>query len=202
VLAEAGSLGIPALLTVLVLVTAMGAALLRRHRWPVAALAVFWFLAWLLPTNSVLARLDVVNDRQLYGALAGPALLLATWAGRLLAGIGARGVFREGGQGRGVAAGLLGLAAVAALALGVATHQRNRVYATELSFWSDVVVRSPGNSRAHNNLGMALAADCRLAEARAEWVTAFRLDPGNIRAAVNVRLLDQGQLPEGLGPCP
>ncbi|HEU5089593.1 MAG TPA: hypothetical protein VFT99_19195, partial [Roseiflexaceae bacterium] len=41
-------------------------ALLRVRRAPVGAFAVLWFLLWLAPTNSLLPRLDVANDRQLY----------------------------------------------------------------------------------------------------------------------------------------
>ena len=68
-------------ITLLVLVTAGGLALTYVRRLPLQAFATLWFLLWLAPTNSLLARLDLVNDRQLYVALAGPALLLAAAIG-------------------------------------------------------------------------------------------------------------------------
>ena len=55
-------LGLQALALIAILV--MGLRNLRARRW--IAFAVLWFFIHLLPTNSVLARLDVANDRQLY----------------------------------------------------------------------------------------------------------------------------------------
>jgi len=59
------------------------------------------------------------------------------------------------------------------------------------------VAKAPGNPRAHANLGFALAARCRTAEAEAALERALELDPAQLRAAVNLRLLREG-LP--LGP--
>jgi len=168
------------------IVVAAGTALSNIRRFPLPAFAVLWFLLWMAPGNSLLARLDLVNDRQLYTALAGPALLLAL------------AIHRLGRQQRYLA--VTGLSAVLLLE-GFATHLRNEVYRDEVSFWRDVVVQSPHNARAWNNLGIALAADCDLDRAEFAWRKALATEPGYVRAAVNLRLLEQGLLPEGLGPC-
>jgi len=174
-------------LTLLVLVVGGGFALTSLRRLPLPAFAILWFLLWLAPTNSLLARLDLVNDRQLYVALAGPALLLAAAIRRL--------AVRQ----RGVAV----VAFVAVLALtGLATHLRNDVYRDEVTFWRDVVSRSPHNARAFNNLGIALADQCDLRRAEEAWLRALQLDPGYVRAAVNLRLLREGVLPDDISPCP
>lgn len=173
-------------LTLLALVAGGGLAVTSVRRFPLPAFALLWFLVWLAPTNSLLARLDLVNDRQLYVALAGPALLLAAAIRRL-----------------GVRHRALAVAAfVAVLSFaGLATHLRNDVYRDEATFWRDVVSRSPHNARAFNNLGLALADQCDLRRAEEAWRRALRLDPGYVRAAVNLRLLQDGVLPEGVGPC-
>lgn len=168
------------------IVVAAGMALHHIRRFPLPAFAVLWFLLWMAPGNSLLARLDLVNDRQLYLALAGPALLLAM------------AIHRLGRQHRHLAA--ISLSAVLLLT-GFATHLRNAVYRDEVGFWRDVVAQSPHNARAFNNLGTALAAECDLERAEAAWRKALTLDPGYVRAAVNLRLLEQGLLPDGLGPC-
>lgn len=173
--------------TLVVLIIAAGLALTNLRRYPVPSLAVLWFLLWLAPTNSLLARLDLVNDRQLYVALAGPALLLAA-AIRLLAG-------RQPHIASAAFLVVLGLT-------GLATHLRNEVYRSETSFWRDVVGQSPHNARAFNNLGIALASECDLRRAGEAWRRALAIDPGYTRAAVNLRLLTEGVLPAGLGPCP
>lgn len=168
------------------LVAALGVFGRSLGRQPVLAFAIGWFLLWLLPTNSVLARLDLANDRQLYLPLVGPALLV---------GLGIAGLARHR-----VTSALVVTVALATM-LGTATWLRNRVYADEVAFWSDVALKSPHNARAFNNLGLGLAARCDLPGAAAAWEQALRLDPDYMRAAVNRRLLAEGVLPEGIGPC-
>jgi len=164
-------------------VALLAAGLLSIRRRPAIAFGILWFFIWLLPTNSLLPRLDVVNDRQLYLALAGPAWLLGCAAGA--------GVARRRPS--------VTLAAVYVLvvALGAATHARNRVYADEIVFWQDVARKSPRNGRALNNLGYALALASRDAAAEAAFLGALALDPADIRAAVNLRLLREGALAGG-----
>jgi hypothetical protein len=173
-------------LTLVAIVVACGLALTNLRRYPLPAFAVLWFLLWLAPTNSLLARLDLVNDRQLYVALAGPALLLAAAIRRLAA--------RE--------PRLAFVAFVMVLSLaGLATHLRNDVYRDEVTFWRDVVGQSPHNARAYNNLGIALAGQCDVRRAEEAWQRALAIDAGYTRAAVNLRLLGEGVLPAGIGPC-
>lgn len=180
------TLGADGALMLMGIVIATGMALSYLRRFPLPAFAVLWFLLWMAPGNSLLARLDLVNDRQLYTALAGPALLLAA------------AIHRLGRQQRYLA--IIALSAVLLLT-GFATYLRNAVYRDEVGFWRNVVAQSPHNARAFNNLGVALAAECDIPRAEAAWRKALTIDPDYVRAAVNLRLLEQGLLPEGLGPC-
>lgn len=161
-------------------VSLLAVALLKVRKAPVGAFAALWFLLWLAPTNSVLPRLDVANDRQLYLALIGPAWWLAV---RVTVLHRARPAVAN-------------VAAAALLVLlAYATFQRNRIYDTEVSFWQDTVARNPLNARAANNLGMAYALDCRLDEAMLEFERSAMLNPDDYHARVNVILLRQGMLP-------
>lgn len=163
---------------VLLLGLVAGALALRR-RFPAGAFAIAWFFLWLLPTNSLLPRLDVVNERQLYLALVGPAWLLGLVLAHLLPSP-ARWRW----------------AALAALILllATATLSRNRVYADEIVFWQDVAHKAPHNARAANNLGYAYALTCRDADALVEFERAIRLDPQDYRAPINHQLLSEGRL--------
>lgn len=154
-----------------------GLVLLRRHR--AAGFAIVWFFAWLLPTNSLVPRIDVVNDRQLYAAIVGPAWLL----GLTLAPLASH-------RPRLALAGLAALGAV----LTMATLRHNRVYETEISFWQDVARKAPHNARAANNLGYAYALACRDDEAMREFRRSMELDPDDYRAPSNLRLLSEGAL--------
>lgn len=119
----------------------LGAALagLRRRRW--SAFALCWLLMVLAPGHSIVPRLDVVNERQLY---------LAAVPLYALAGIGWSRLHVRAPR----PALLLGCVVLAAL--GGLTWQRNAVYHSETAFWSDVVAKSPVQARAWNNLGYAL----------------------------------------------
>ena len=160
--------------TALAAVVAAGLLALRRH--PVPSFAVLWFFIWLAPTNSLIARLDIANDRQLYLALAGPAWLLGHGVARL---------------GRYAVPATL----VLSVALVVGTAQRNHVYSTEATFWNDVVMKSPHNPRAWNNLGMAEALDCRTEGATRAFEEAIRLAPDYLLPQMNLELLKIGKLP-------
>lgn len=178
-----GALTPTLVLTGLLLAAALCWGVWSLRRRPALAFGLLWFFLWLAPTNSLLPRLDVANDRQLYLALAGPAWL----AGVATAWMSARR--------RGVA--MLATAVVVA-GLLLATVDRNRVYTSEPAFWADVVAKTPGNSRAWNNLGHALALAGRRAAAERALLEALAVDPGNSRAAVNLVLLRAG----ALGPAP
>ena len=178
-LLEAGPIfGMSAPLSLAIIAAAVigGLALLRTR--PAVAFGVLWFFLWLAPTNSLLPRLDPVNDRQLYVALIGPAWLVA-WAV-------ASTRFRR--------AAAVALAALMVL-LVLATAGRNAVYADEIAFWEDVARKSPGNARALNNLGYAYAQAGRQDDAESAFVRALGVAPQDWRAASNLRLLREGVLP-------
>jgi protein O-mannosyl-transferase len=156
---------------------AVGIAALRSR--PAVAFGILWLALWLAPTNSIIARLDLANDRQLYLALVGPAWLAGWWVAR---------------QARRRL--VLWAAVVGIVLLGGATAYRNRVYADEITFWEDAVRKSPTNPRALNNLGYAYALAGRTEEAEAALVIAFDLAPRDVKIAVNLKLLRQGDLIE------
>jgi hypothetical protein len=220
------SLSAPVALAGLGLLAALAAGLALVRPRPALAFGILWFLAWLPLPGWGLPRADPASERQLYLALLGPGWLaglgLATW----LAG-GARGrpasgrsegpgapagpgavpgpPARAGATHPGAAGRWLARAAALALvaALAASTALRSRVYGDEVAFWEDVAAKSPHNPRAHNNLGVALAARCRTAEAEASFHRALEADPRQFRAAVNLELLSEGKaLGPRAPPCP
>jgi len=155
----------------LLALVAVGFVLLRQRSW--WGLGILWFFLHLAPTNSVLPRLDVANDRHLYLAMLGPALMVAAPLTRQST-IARRAV-------------LTALVTVLALA----SVLRNLDYRSEQVLWSATVRASPHKARAWNNLGYAhaLAGDTRAA--RAAYERALRLDPGHAKAAANLHALDE-----------
>ncbi|WP_129645397.1 glycosyltransferase family 39 protein [Peristeroidobacter agariperforans] len=169
-----------AALSVFALATTVVWALLNCRRRPLASFAVLWFMLWLAPTNSLLPRLDVANDRQLYQALIGPAWWLAV---RLFAWQPDRAMLRP------VAVALI------LVALSWTTYQRNLVYETEIAFWEDTAARNPASSRAANNLGMAYAIECRFGDAESAFERAVALSGDDYYSRINLILLRKGLLP-------
>jgi hypothetical protein len=174
----------PALLAGLALLAALAGGLALVRRRPAIGLPLLWTVLWLPWSGLWLPRPEPANDRQLYLALVGPAWL----AGSALVAAG-----RARPWSGALAVALLGL-------LAALTVARSRVYADELAFWSAVIATSPGNARAQNNLGFALAARCRTAEAEQAFRRSMALDPGGFRAAMNLSLLRAGEPLEPGGP--
>jgi hypothetical protein len=143
-----------------------------QHR-PWLGMGVLWFFLHLLPTNSLLPRADIANDRQLYLAMIGPALLVAASLCHDLAK---------------PRAALAGLALV--LLLGSATLLRNEDYRTEVALWRETVRDSPHKARVWNNLGYAYRLAGNAVQARQAYQKALSLDPQDIQARANLMALD------------
>jgi len=73
-----------------------------------------------------------------------------------------------------------------AAALSWATWQRNEVFRSEERLWRETAAARPDNDRAHNNLGNALYAEGRTAEALAEHEEVLRLKPDLAEAHSNL----------------
>jgi len=156
----------PLLLDVMVLGVLAVTAFVAGRRLPLIAFGLGWFMLQVLPTNSVIPRLDLLSERNLY--LASIGILFVTvligaytteWLNRILR------------RPRMVqfSVGAVSLAFV--VLLGLATNARNDLYRDAILLWSDAVQKSPGKARPHNNLGHAYAQ-------RGEWdlaIEEFRL---------------------------
>jgi tetratricopeptide (TPR) repeat protein len=143
----------------------LGIASLHRRPW--IAFGVLWFFLQLAPTNSIVPRLDVANDRQLY---------LASWGLFLALCIQLRH--------------LPGLAVSIVLVLFTATSvQRQLDYRSEIALWESSVALAPWNARGHNNLGYAYQLAGRIPDARREYQAALLFDPRHAKARLNLHFL-------------
>ena len=150
------------------------AAVLWRKRRPWWGLGLAWFVIHLLPTNSLLPRADLANDRHLYLACMGLFVAAGIEVARALSGRRTRA-----------------WAPVAAvlLLLAVATAVRNRDYASEVALWEQTAAVSPEKPRAFNNLGHAYVQVGRDDLAEAAYREALRLHPGYDLARTNLERL-------------
>jgi tetratricopeptide (TPR) repeat protein len=149
----------------IVALMALGILNLRRRPW--IAFGILWFFLQLSPTNSVVPRLDVANDRQLY---------LASWGLFLALCIQLRHLPR------------LAFAFILIL-FAVASILRQLDYRSEIALWESDVALAPWNARAHNNLGYAYQLAGRRDDARREYQAALLFDPRHAKARLNLHFL-------------
>ncbi len=158
------------------LLMAAATAFVLRHRRPMLALAIAWTLIALLPTNSVLAKPDLVTEKPLYLAWAGVSIALGAALPMLLGSSANRGLRRV----------LLGAAGLLLCALIGASVWRTSLWRDPIALWTDAVAKAPHKSRCWNNLGMANLAAQRGPDAIAAFERAVFLDPANKYATLNL----------------
>ena len=161
----------------LVLAALLAAGIFALKRRSPAGFGILWFFLHLVPTNSVIPRLDVANERQLY---------LASW-GLFLAAATGLDLLPE----KRYAKWKTAAAVVLIAALGVFTVFRNTVYRSEVALWEDTVRKSPAKARAWNNLGYAYDLAGRIPDAKAAYLGALRIDPGYALALGNLKALKE-----------
>ena len=143
----------------------LGMANLRRRPW--IAFGVLWFFLQLAPTNSIVPRLDVANDRQLYLACWGLFLALCIQLRHLP---------------------VLAFTAIIAV-FATASIARQLDYRSEIVLWESSVALAPWNARGHNNLGYAYQVAGRTQDARREYRAALFFDPAHAKARLNLHFL-------------
>jgi hypothetical protein len=146
------------------LIALLAAGLLQLRRRPWLGFGILWFFLHLVPTNTVIPRLDVANDRQLYLAGWGLFLTVAAVVPRRL---------------------LIPAAALTVL-LAAGSIARQLDYRSEVALWEADTRAAPWNARAWNNLGYAYQQAGRTADARRAYEAALAFDPAHIRARFNL----------------
>jgi len=119
-----------------------------------------WFFLSALP-ESVVPLPDIAAEYRMYLPSVGFIGLVA---------VAARLIVRDGRIRSAVAA-------VVVLAMCVCTVSRNRVWADEMTLWTDVASKSPASARARLSLGMAYMRVERYPEAESEFKKALEVDP-------------------------
>lgn len=144
--------------------------------WPLAALAAAWVLIALAPTHGLMARRDLISERQLYLAWVGPSLL-------------AGGLWRF--LRRSAASNLATVVGVAILlSAGGACLRRADLWRDEVRLWSDTVRKAPDSALAWNNLGAAHRDAGDVPAAAAAFRRAIALDPTDRTPRFNLLALE------------
>lgn len=140
---------------------------------PWLSFGIFWFFLHLLPTNSVIPRLDIANERQLYLANLGISLLAGVEFHRLAGAYYDSIKFKTA-------------LVVLVLVLGVFTVRRNTDYHSEIALWENTAQNSPQKARVFNNLGYAYEMAGFTEKAGEAYLKALKLAPGYSLAKNNL----------------
>jgi hypothetical protein len=144
----------------------VAAAAAMRARAMLVALALLWPLVALLPTHSVLARLDLVTEKALYAAWVGPSIAL---------GAGAAWVVQALPRARPQ------LVTALVLLLGGLCWWRASVWADPAVLWREASERAPQSARAWSNRALAELGAGQLRMASQSISRAQALAPGDER---------------------
>jgi Flp pilus assembly protein TadD len=166
-------------------VCAVGVGVMWVRRSPAWLLVALFFLI-LSPTSSFMPIADLEVEHRMYLPLALVLLGLVLLALRAL-------------QDRPVAPVVVG-SLVAATALGVLTHLRNRDYSSAEHMWARVVRVAPTNPRAYYTLGTLLAksGEPRRAIAWFEHALALRPDDADALSNLGMAYLQMGDVERAL----
>lgn len=165
-------------LSSLVLLALISIAWVKRKQWPMLGFAFGWWLICLLPTNSVIYRPDLVNDRQIYLASIGPILLFSFVLLRLVRNV--------------PKAIKVTLLISPLLYFSANTLQRTADYQSEISLWQASLRQNRFNARAWNNLGYAYQLAGEKTKAKDCYENALVIDQKHQKAKDNLQILTDG----------
>lgn len=179
----ARSLGeiLPGALVVGAVAVATAVALVRWPRWGFLGA---WFFLILAPSSSILPLTDRAALYRMYLPLAAIAAAVVMCWQALWDALVRRGWL----TGRGAAAIRICVGSAVAASLLAVTWVRNADFESAVSIWTDTVAKVPHNPRAHNNLGVVLAAAGRTDEAIAQYRAALAINPEDAKARNNLGL--------------
>jgi tetratricopeptide (TPR) repeat protein len=155
-----------------------------REMRPVS-FGILWFWIALLPASSIFPLAEVTNDHRAFFGYIGLTAAVVWSIALLLQRQSLRSErWRRAAP---VIAGALTIAALAGHT--IATHNRNKVWQTNETFWASVVRSSPHNGRGLMNYGLARMSNGDLVEARDYFRRALVFAPNYPSLHVNLGIV-------------
>lgn len=180
------------LLPLALLLALLAVAVLSYRRYRLATFCLGWVFITLAPTSSIIPLRDAAFEHRMYLPIIGLAWLVIVGGADLLALLAAR----LGQPPRALWRGAAVAAAIWIFLLGLATAQRNAVFADPFRFAEDNALKAPQHWRAQYQYGQALLKQGRTDDAVAALEDAIRLNAnqGSARIALGGIYLQRRRL--------
>jgi hypothetical protein len=136
-----------------------------RKAYPLLFGGLMMFAILLAPTSSVIPVQDLAAERRMYVPLVGLLLVLV----QVLSRVKATEI---------VTTAVFGTIIV----LAALTHERAKLWSSDIAFWSDVVTRSPSKMRGYTHLAYAYAREHQCAEA----ISTVESVPARLRKSADI----------------
>jgi hypothetical protein len=151
---------------------------------------ILWFFITLSIESSFIPIIDVMFEHRLYLPSIGAVIAVISVIVYALERTGSRFALR-------MAAGIL---IVVTITLSCAAHLRNRVWQNELTLWTDVITKTPGNPRGYNMVGNYYLTSFRIYDAIGYFRKALEADSSYAEARSNLgnAYILIGRIDEGL----
>ena len=165
---------------------------LRKNSTNLFAFGLLWFFVSIAPRASIAASTELIADYKTYLSSIGWLFVIASAliyvVQKLLPYLTMPTVPTPYKTPAHIAALVL-----ISLPVGIATHQRNKVWRSGEEFWANVLQNAPGRARAYNNYGVALSEKGQYADAipyfkKAATMDAIYPDPLNNLAVAHSTL--------------
>ena len=182
----------------LILIGVTGMAVVRRKQYPYVMAGWLWYLVTLVPVIGLIQVGEQARaDRYVYipsmGIFAALVWLLADIGGRNARARLQKNRLDRPELGRAGAENIRILAPLAAgavvLALAVSAYVQTGYWKDSITLFSHALSVTAGNAVAYNNLGLALAREGRIAEAKEQFQKALEVSPDDPEANYNLGLI-------------
>ncbi|MCX5855360.1 MAG: tetratricopeptide repeat protein, partial [Deltaproteobacteria bacterium] len=140
-----------------------------RFWWRLIAFGIFWFFVTLSVESSIIPIVDVIFEHRLY--LPSVGFVVAILSVIALVQV------RLAAPTKGVAKVFILVMILAVISLSVTAYARNMVWRDAVTFWEDVVKKSPYKPRPHFYLGVAYHEQGRFDDAIREFLATINLKP-------------------------
>jgi protein O-mannosyl-transferase len=150
-----------------------------RKKFAWVFFGICWFFLHLIPANSIIPRIDIINERHFYLAGWGISLIVSSIITLFFTEFVIKQKY------------LCIFTIILCLTLGIFTIYRNHIYRSEIALWEDTAIKSPNKARIFNNLGYSYYLAGRFCEARKAYLRALQLDPGFTLARNNLMTIEK-----------